>query len=46
MLLQLTEPDNHPLDIAISSCYLAKAEHRLGNNEVDPLNWTRFLRFS
>jgi len=33
MLLQLTEPDNHPLDIAISSCYLAKAEHRLGNNE-------------
>jgi predicted Zn-dependent protease len=33
MLLQLTEPDNHPLDIAISSCYLAKVEHRLGNGE-------------
>jgi predicted Zn-dependent protease len=31
MLLHLTEPDNDPLDIAISSCYLAKAEHRLGN---------------
>jgi hypothetical protein len=33
MLFQLTEPDNDPLDIAISSCYLADAEHRLGNNE-------------
>jgi hypothetical protein len=33
MLFQLTEPDNDPLDIAISSCYIAKAEHRLGNNE-------------
>jgi hypothetical protein len=33
MLFQLTEPDNDPLDIAISSCYLAKAEHRLGNGE-------------
>lgn len=33
MLSQLTEPDNDPLDIAISSCYLAKAEHRPGNNE-------------
>jgi tetratricopeptide (TPR) repeat protein len=33
MLIQLTEPDNDPLDIAISSCYLAKAEHHLGNNE-------------
>jgi len=33
MLFQLTEPDNDPLDIAISSCCIAKAEHRLGNNE-------------
>lgn len=33
MLLQLTEPDNDSIDIAISSCYLAEAEHRLGNGE-------------
>jgi len=38
MLLQLTEPNNDPLDIAISSCYLAKAEHRLGNGE-QAWNW-------
>jgi tetratricopeptide (TPR) repeat protein len=38
MLFQLTEPDNYPLDIAISSCCLAKAEHRLGNNE-QAWNW-------
>jgi hypothetical protein len=33
MLFPLTEPDNEPIDIAISSYYLAKAEHRLGNGE-------------
>ena len=32
-LLPLTEPDNDPIDIAISSAYLAKADHHLGNNE-------------
>ena len=32
MLFQLAEPDNDPLDIAISGCYLAKAERCLGNN--------------
>jgi hypothetical protein len=40
MLFQLTEPDNDPLDIAISSCYLAKAEHRLGNND-QARNWLK-----
>lgn len=30
-LLPLTEPDNEELDIAISSCYIAKAEYFLGN---------------
>jgi hypothetical protein len=40
MLFQLTEPDNDPLDISISSCYLAKAEHRLGNNE-QAWNWLK-----
>jgi peptidase M50-like protein len=33
MLFRLTEPDNDPLDVAISGYYLAKAEHRLGNDE-------------
>jgi hypothetical protein len=33
MLFPLTEPDNDPIDIAISSYYLANAEHRLGNGE-------------
>jgi predicted Zn-dependent protease len=32
-LLQLTKPDNDPIDTAISSYYLAKAEHSPGNNE-------------
>jgi tetratricopeptide (TPR) repeat protein len=32
-LFPLTELDNDPLDIAISSAYLAKADHHLGNNE-------------
>jgi len=32
-LFPLTEPDNDPIDIAISSYYLAKADHHLGNNE-------------
>jgi hypothetical protein len=31
LLLPLTEPDNEALDIAISSCYIAKAEYVLGN---------------
>jgi len=33
MLFPITEPDNDPFDIAISSYYLAKADHHLGNNE-------------
>ena len=33
MLLPLTEPENEALDIAISSCYIAKAEYFLGNTE-------------
>ncbi len=33
MLFPLTEPDNDPIDIAISNYFLAKAEHRLGNSE-------------
>jgi len=32
-LFPLTKPDNDPMDIAISSYYLAKADHHLGNNE-------------
>lgn len=33
LLLPLTEPENEPLDIAVSSCYIAKAEYFLGNIE-------------
>jgi hypothetical protein len=31
-LFPLTRPDNDPVDIAISSYYLAKADHHLGNS--------------
>lgn len=33
LLLPLTEPENDALDIAVSSCYIAKAEYFLGNIE-------------
>jgi len=33
MLLPLTKPGSNPIDIAISGCYLAKADHRLGKRE-------------
>src|SRR5262249_29184135 len=33
MLLLLAKPGNDPVDVVISSYYLAKADHRLGNNE-------------
>lgn len=33
LLLPLTEPENDTIDIAISSCYIAKAEYFLGNIE-------------
>ncbi|HEY9599443.1 MAG TPA: site-2 protease family protein [Cyanophyceae cyanobacterium] len=36
LLLPLTEPGNEELDIAVSSCYLAKAEYFLGN--IDKAN--------
>ncbi len=31
LLLPLTQPENEALDIAVSSCYIAKAEYFLGN---------------
>jgi tetratricopeptide (TPR) repeat protein len=36
LLLPLTEPENEDLDIAVSSCYIAKAEYFLGN--IDRVN--------
>src|SRR5262249_32660167 len=33
MLVPITEPENDPIDIAISNYYLAKADHSLGNSE-------------
>jgi hypothetical protein len=33
ILVPLTETGNHPIDIAISCYYLAKADHNLGNKE-------------
>jgi hypothetical protein len=33
LLLPLTKPENDLIDIVISCYYLAKADHRLGNNE-------------
>ncbi len=34
LLLPLTEPENDDIDIAVSSCYIAKAEYFLGNIET------------
>jgi hypothetical protein len=39
LLFPLTEPDNDPIDMAISNYYLAKADHCLGNSEQ---SWRRF----
>jgi tetratricopeptide (TPR) repeat protein len=33
LLLSLTEPGNDDIDIAVSSCYIAKAEYFIGNIE-------------
>ena len=33
LLLPLTEPENEDMDIAVSSCYIAKAEYFLGNTD-------------
>lgn len=40
LLLPLVTADNDPIDIAFSSCYLAKADHALGNSQ-DAQIWLR-----
>lgn len=40
LLLPLVAADNDPIDIAFSSCYIAKADHALGNSQ-DAQMWLR-----